>query len=66
MSGDGQRRLRVLHVLVQPVLVWDDGETLTPGPEVNVAQVPLGALGEMPEQIAQTIAAYQDGDSPAE
>lgn len=40
-----EKKLRVLHVLVQPVLVWDDGENLTPF-EQQIGVVPVG-LSEM-------------------
>lgn len=36
-----ERRLRVAHVIIQPVLVWDDGEELAPGPPVQPQTVPL-------------------------
>jgi hypothetical protein len=40
----GVKRLRVQHLLVQPVLVWDDGEELTPGPELNGLALPLSGV----------------------
>lgn len=46
-----ERRLRVAHVIVQPVLVWDDGEELSPGPQVQAQQLPLSALVSMPDQV---------------
>jgi hypothetical protein len=63
------RRLRLLHVIAQPVLVWDDGQTLTPGPQVNVATVPateLAGLGErILAEIAQLAAQAEAQDSAA-
>ena len=38
------RRLRISHVVVQPVLVWDDGETLEPGPPLAPQQINLSDL----------------------
>lgn len=50
------RKLRVLHTVVQPVLVWDDGTDLTPGPAIDPVTLTLTALAEfvanLPEQIA--------------
>ncbi len=34
-ASDGERKLRLAHFLVQPVLVWDDGNELTPGPTIE-------------------------------
>lgn len=51
------RRLRVAHLVVQPVLVWDDGDELTPGPQVQAVTVPLsgvaGLVEAMPEELAR-------------
>lgn len=38
------RRLRVAHILVQPVLVWDDGENLAPGPPLQPQTLPLADM----------------------
>lgn len=51
------RRLRISHVIVQPVLVWDDGEELSPGPTVTPISAPLFALPEMPTRLAAEVAA---------
>lgn len=40
----GEVKLRVLHVLVQPVLVWDDGVELEPGPQVDAVALPVSQL----------------------
>lgn len=46
--------LRVSEVLVQPVLVWDDGEELSPGPGVEATKLPLSKLATFgPELLAQ-------------
>lgn len=52
------RRLRVLHVLIQPVLVWDDGETLTPGPLADPTPLLLPDLDGAAARIAADVAAY--------
>lgn len=46
-----QPRLRVAHVIVQPVLAWDDGEELSPGPQASPITVPLSALAGLADQI---------------
>jgi hypothetical protein len=45
------KRLRIAQVVVQPVLTWDDGDELTPGPQVQPVTVPLSALAEMAERL---------------
>ena len=50
------QRLRVSHVIVQPVLTWDDGEELTPGPQAQPVQIPLSALAGLADQIRAEIA----------
>ena len=41
------RRLRILHVVVQPVLVWDDGDTLEDGPAVDAIRATVASLPEL-------------------
>ena len=50
------RRLRVSHVVVQTVLVWDDGDELAPGPVAEPVSVPLSALAGLGQQIAAEVA----------
>lgn len=63
-------RLRVSHVVVQPVLVWDDGEELSPGPQCQPIQVPLSALPELADHIRRDVseqekaASEQAGNQP--
>lgn len=45
-------QLRVSHVVVQPVLVWDDGQELSPGPQVEAVQLPLSKLASFAPDIA--------------
>ena len=61
------RRLRVAHVVVQPVLVWDDGEELTPGPGVQPLSLSLSAFPEFPQQLAEQLAEAENAasDDPA-
>lgn len=55
MPDQPARRLRVAHVIVQPVLVWDDGEEMTPADPVAPIQVPLshlaGLAGRIPDEV---------------
>jgi hypothetical protein len=50
-------RLRISHVVVQPVLVLDDGEELRPGPPIDPVLLPLSELAEfaasLPDQVAE-------------
>lgn len=58
------RRLRVGQIAVQVVLVWDDGDELTPGPQVEPQTVTLAGLRRLcdtlPEQVAKIEAAAPD------
>lgn len=51
------KRLRVSHVIVQPVLVWDDGDELEAGPQLNAIQLPASGLAafaaQLPNQVAE-------------
>lgn len=42
-----ERRLRVSHIEIRPVLIWDDGDEMTPGPPLNTANVPLSVAKSM-------------------
>lgn len=64
------RRLRIAHVVVQPVLVWDDGEELSPGPQANPRAVPLADLATLADTIRGELPAVQasieaDTEAPA-
>ena len=45
------KRLRVLHVVMKPVLVWDDGTEFAPGPEVEASAVTLSGAAEYIERL---------------
>lgn len=72
MSTNGHKRLRVQHILVQPVLVWDDGDELRAGPQLEAAALPLsqvaGEVAKIPGQLAaleaQLLAAEDDAVAP--
>ncbi|NWL13496.1 hypothetical protein DM793_19720 [Paenarthrobacter nitroguajacolicus] len=52
-------KLRIAHIIVQPVLVWDDGAELTQGPELGQISVPLSRLVSFAESLPDEIAALQ-------
>jgi hypothetical protein len=52
------RTLRLAQLIVQPVLVWDDGE-LSPGPDLPQIGLPLSRLGEFAAGLPAEIAALQ-------
>lgn len=54
------RRLRVLHVIVQPVLVWDDGDTLTPGPSAQPLPLAVADLIDFPAELQAQVENLQD------
>lgn len=57
-----QRRLRIGSVLIQPILVWDDGEELSPGPPIQETRVPLSEakqiLDLLPKQVEELAAQF--------
>lgn len=55
-APEAPKRLRVLHVLVQPVLVWDDGDTLTPAQPVQPRTCTLADLPDLAEAIVSELA----------
>jgi hypothetical protein len=50
------RRLRILHVIVTPVLVYDDGDELTPGPQAQPIAVPLSGVAALIESLPGDVA----------
>lgn len=59
MTQKFERKLRLQHVLVQPVLVWDDGEELAPGPELKQFATPLSRLAAIADSFPAELAALQ-------
>lgn len=51
-----ERRLRIQHVIVQPVLLWDDGEEFEPGPELQPILMPASKLVEYAERLPDELA----------
>jgi hypothetical protein len=60
-----ERRLRVVAVTVQPLLVWDDGLDLGPGPVVNPISVPLSDLPVTAERILAELPALEEAAKTA-
>lgn len=52
-------KLRISHLVVQPVFVWDDGEELTPGPSIEAMTVPLSKLAMLAETLPAEVAGLQ-------
>lgn len=52
-----QKKIRLAHLIVQPVLVIDDGEELIAGPELKAIQLSLSQLdsfiASLPIEIEQ-------------
>jgi hypothetical protein len=59
------RRLRIAHVIIQPVLIWDDGENLEPGPRVGQVAVPLHAIPDLPDRLRAEVAALAANEPQA-
>lgn len=53
------RRLRVSHYVVQPVLVWDDGRELAPGPRVDAVALSTTDLLELPGRMPTELMALE-------
>lgn len=51
------RRLRIAHLVVQPVLVWDDAEEMEPGPTLNPVTLPLSKVAHLVETLPAEVAA---------
>ena len=54
------KRLRLISVRVQPVLVVDDGETLTPFPN-NASEIMAADIDKFPELLRADIAVTEKG-----
>lgn len=51
------RRLRITHVIIQPVLVWDEDDELAPGPPAQPQQVALRDLDGLADKLRAEVAA---------
>jgi hypothetical protein len=67
-----EKKLRLAHVLVQPVFVYDDGEEMTPGPQIQATQFAPSQLSEFVDSLPNLVAeveakiAEQQAAQPAE
>ena len=59
-----ERRLRLQHFVVQPVLSWDDGDDLSPGPWVQAQPVTLAGLRDLLDEWPAKLAELQAQASP--
>ncbi|RYX79492.1 hypothetical protein EON76_02120 [bacterium] len=54
-----KKRLRIAHIVIQPVLVWDTDDELSPGPELSPVSVPLSQAKDMlaglPEEVEKLV-----------
>lgn len=58
-------RLRIAGVIVTPVLLWDDGENLTPGPQAQPQQVALADLDGMADRLRAEVEQHNaQADAP--
>lgn len=51
-----EKRLRVVRVVVQPILVWDDGEELTPGPQVDPVNLSASQIHAFADGLVAQVA----------
>lgn len=51
--------VRLLHFVVQPVLVVDDGESLTPAPQVQPSTLSLAGLRDLVDRWPEHLAAIE-------
>jgi hypothetical protein len=49
------RQLRIAHIEIRPVLVWDDGTELTPGPTLQAVEIPLSAAQAMLDGLLREV-----------
>lgn len=55
-----ERRLRIAYVTVQPALIWDDGDQLIPGPEVESVRLPLAYARQMLDELPDKVNALSE------
>lgn len=59
-----ERRLRIAGVIVQPILMWDDGDELTAGPQTQPITVPLSALPDLPQALTADLELLERSPDP--
>lgn len=54
-KAKSNKKLRLAHLVIQPVLVWDDGVEITSGPDLNSVQVSISQaqhfLATLPAEV---------------
>lgn len=58
-TENAPRKLRLQHLVVQPVLVWDDGVELTPAPALGQVVLLLSQLAAFAERMPEEVIALQ-------
>lgn len=48
-------RTRLAHLLIQPILVIDDGEELMPGPQIEAASVTMSQLEDYVARLREFV-----------
>lgn len=56
-------KLRIAHLVIQPVLVLDDGEELSPGPQLDAAPV---TISQFEDYVAKLREFVQQQNEPAQ
>jgi len=56
-------KLRISHLVIQPVLVLDDGDELTPGPQLEAAPVVISQLEDYVAKLREFVQQNQPGQS---
>lgn len=60
------KRLRLMGITIKPSFVWDDGDTLEPGPDVEPVQLTREAAAEMIRDMDDHVAALESKTLDAE
>ena len=53
-------KLRIQQIIVRPMLVWDDGDELTPGPELQPITLTLSQMDDFVKKLPLQVAALED------
>ena len=60
------KKLRVLHIAVQPVLVWDDGEELHAGPPIDALTLSTAGLAEFVDRLPIMLSDLESSLTPSD
>ena len=53
-------KLRIQQIIVRPMLVWDDGEELSPGPELQPIPLSLSQMEDFMKKLPLQVAALEE------